>query len=75
MGTKKTRRRGPVPVTAKYLIRFRKQFDLSRQELADFLGVTHHAISSWETERRTPQPYLRLALDQIALHEEVLPEA
>ena len=74
MGTKKTRGRSPLPVSARQLKKYRKLHGFTQAGLAHLLGISSWTIISWEYGRRSTPPYLRLALERITDLQEELPE-
>lgn len=49
-----------------YLRDWRGRHGMTQAALADALGCSKRAVEDWEQARRTPPPFLALALDQLA---------
>ncbi|HTV55216.1 MAG TPA: helix-turn-helix domain-containing protein [Terriglobia bacterium] len=64
--------RARIKDLASYIRRFRERYDLTQPDLAELLSagqensVSVSTVQRWEYRKRTPPPYLRLALAQIA---------
>jgi DNA-binding transcriptional regulator YiaG len=49
-------------MTAAEIKAARAQLGMSQVKFAEAIGVTNVAVAQWETDKRTPAPYLRLAV-------------
>ena len=50
---------------------FRRAHKLSQRQLAVKLGCSRRAVEDWEAGRREPMALVRLALERLALGEDV----
>lgn len=60
-------------MTPEQIRQWRAERDVTRKQLADWLGISKEAIEHWEQEWRKPPKYLYRALRDIDAHEKPKP--